>query len=55
LRVTVSTPLARSRREPEGFGTFYERLVPGWFMRRTRDPALAAGTFAAAQLSAGRY
>jgi RNA polymerase sigma-70 factor (ECF subfamily) len=54
--------LARARREPAAFGTFYERyerLVLGYFMRRTRDPELAADltaeTFAAALVAARRY
>jgi RNA polymerase sigma factor (sigma-70 family) len=54
--------LARSRRDPAAFGAFYERherLVLGYFMRRTRDPELAADlaaeTFAAALLGARRY
>ena len=37
--------LSRARRDPAAFGTFYERherLVLGYFMRRTRDPELAA-------------
>jgi hypothetical protein len=37
--------LSRARRDPEAFGAFYERherLVLGFFMRRTRDPELAA-------------
>ncbi len=54
--------LARSARDPEAFGAFYarhERLVLGYFMRRTRDPELsadlAAETFAAALLGAKRF
>jgi RNA polymerase sigma factor (sigma-70 family) len=54
--------LRRSVREPEAFGAFYERherLVLGYFVRRTRDAELsadlAAETFAAALLSARRY
>ena len=47
--------LARSARDPEAFGVFYERherLILGYFVRRLRDPELAADlaaeTFAAA-------
>jgi len=54
--------LRRCRRDPAAFGTFYERherLVLGYFMRRTRDPELAADlaaeTFAAALIAAPRY
>jgi RNA polymerase sigma factor (sigma-70 family) len=54
--------LRRSAREPEAFGRFYERherLVLGYFVRRTHDAELAADlaaeTFAAALLSARRY
>jgi RNA polymerase sigma factor (sigma-70 family) len=54
--------LARSARDPSAFGAFYERherLVLGYFVRRLRDPELAADlaaeTFAAALLSARRY
>jgi RNA polymerase sigma factor (sigma-70 family) len=54
--------LSRARRDPEAFGAFYERherLVLGFFMRRTRDPELAADlaaeTFAAALVGARRY
>ncbi|WP_053225895.1 RNA polymerase sigma factor [Solirubrobacter soli] len=54
--------LARSRRDPAAFGTFYERyerLVLGYFMRRTRDPELAADlaaeTFAVALVAARKY
>jgi RNA polymerase sigma factor (sigma-70 family) len=54
--------LRRSAREPEAFGVFYERherLVLGYFVRRTRDAELAADltaeTFAAALLSSRRY
>jgi RNA polymerase sigma-70 factor (ECF subfamily) len=54
--------LARSARDPGAFGAFYERherLILGYFVRRTRDPELAADlaaeTFAAALLSARRY
>jgi RNA polymerase sigma-70 factor (ECF subfamily) len=54
--------LARARRDPAAFGTFYERherLVIGYFMRRARDPELAADlaaeTFAAALVAARRY
>jgi DNA-directed RNA polymerase specialized sigma24 family protein len=54
--------LRRSSREPGAFGAFYERherLVLGYFVRRTRNAELAADlaaeTFAAALLSARRY
>src|SRR5690349_20053927 len=54
--------LARSVREPDAFGAFYERherLVLAYFVRRLRDPDLAADlaaeTFAAALLSARRF
>ena len=54
--------LSRSRRDPAAFGTFYERherLVLGFFMRRTRDPELAADlsaeTFAVALVAAKKY
>jgi len=54
--------LARARRDPAAFGTFYERherLVLGYFMRRVGDPELAADlaaeTFAAALVAVGRY
>jgi RNA polymerase sigma factor (sigma-70 family) len=54
--------LARSARDPAAFGAFYERherLVLGFFMRRLRDPELAADlaaeTFAAAFLGARRF
>jgi len=54
--------LSSARRDPAAFGTFYERherLVLGYFMRRTRDPELAADlaaeTFAAALVAARRY
>ncbi len=54
--------LARSARDPRAFGTFYERheqLVLGYFMRRARDPELAADlaaeTFAAALVAARRF
>jgi RNA polymerase sigma-70 factor (ECF subfamily) len=54
--------LSRVGSEPEAFGAFYrryERSVLGYFMRRTRDPELAADltaeTFAAALTSAGRF
>src|SRR5690349_11996554 len=54
--------LERSARDPAAFGAFYERherLVLGYFMRRVRDPELAADlaaeTFAAALLGARRY
>jgi RNA polymerase sigma-70 factor (ECF subfamily) len=54
--------LRRSARRPEAFGEFYERherLVLGFFVRRVRDPELAADlaaeTFAKALLSARRY
>jgi RNA polymerase sigma factor (sigma-70 family) len=54
--------LARSGRDPQAFGAFYERherLVLGFFVRRVRDPELAADlaaeTFAAALLGARRY
>lgn len=54
--------LARSARDPEAFGVFYERherLILGYFVRRLRDPELAADlaaeTFAAALLGARRY
>ena len=54
--------LARSARDPAAFGDFYarhERLVLGYFMRRTHDPELAADlsaeTFAAALLGAKRF
>jgi RNA polymerase sigma-70 factor (ECF subfamily) len=54
--------LARSSRDPEAFGVFYarhERLVLGYFMRRTREPELAADlaaeTFAAALRGAKRF
>ena len=54
--------LARSARDPAAFGAFYERherLVLGYFMRRARDPELAADlaaeTFAAAFLGARRF
>jgi RNA polymerase sigma-70 factor (ECF subfamily) len=48
--------------DPEAFTAFYrahERLVPGFFMRRTGDPELAADlaaeTFAAALVSVRRF
>lgn len=54
--------LARSRRDPTAFGAFYERherLVLGYFVRRLRDPELAADlaaeTFAAALLAARKF
>jgi len=54
--------LSRARREPSAFGTFYERherLVLGYFMRRTRDPELAADlaaeTFAVALTASRKY
>ena len=54
--------LARSARDPEAFGVFYERherLVLGFFIRRVRDPELAADlaaeTFAAALIAARKY
>jgi RNA polymerase sigma-70 factor (ECF subfamily) len=54
--------LARTASEPEAFGAFYrryERAVLAYFMRRTRDPEIAADlcaeTFAAALLASGRY
>src|SRR5262245_65431094 len=54
--------LRRSVRRPEAFGEFYERherLVLGFFVRRVRDPELAADlaaeTFAKALLSARRF
>jgi RNA polymerase sigma factor (sigma-70 family) len=54
--------LARSARAPDAFGVFYERherLVLGYFVRRLRDPELAADlaaeTFAAALLSARKF
>lgn len=64
-RPTVSDAdlLARGRRgDAEAFAAFYrrhERLVLGWLMGQTRDPALAADlaaeTFAAAYLGAERF
>jgi RNA polymerase sigma-70 factor (ECF subfamily) len=54
--------LARSARDPEAFGVFYERherLVLGFFVRRLGDPELAADlaaeTFAAALLRSRRF
>jgi RNA polymerase sigma factor (sigma-70 family) len=54
--------LARSARDPEAFGVFYERherLILGYFVRRLRDPELAADlaaeTFAAALIASRRY
>jgi RNA polymerase sigma factor (sigma-70 family) len=54
--------LARSARDPEAFGAFYERherLILGYFVRRVGDPELAADlaaeTFAAALLGARKY
>src|SRR3954462_11866845 len=54
--------LAATRREPEAFAVFYRRHVRallGFFVRRTRDPELAADltaeTFAAALTSRRRY
>lgn len=54
--------LRRTPSEPEAFTAFYrrhERAMIGYFVRRTRDPELAADltaeTFAAALVSAGRY
>jgi RNA polymerase sigma-70 factor (ECF subfamily) len=54
--------LARARRDPAAFGTFYERherLVLGYLMRRTGDPELAADlaaeTFAVALAAARKY
>ena len=54
--------LARSARHPSAFGTFYERherLVLGYFVRRVRDPELAADlaaeTFAAALIGARKF
>jgi RNA polymerase sigma factor (sigma-70 family) len=54
--------LARVRSHPEAFGVFYrryERSVMGYFMRRTRDPEVAADltaeTFAAALRSVRRF
>jgi len=54
--------LAATAREPQAFDAFYRRheaAVLGYFMRRTRDPELtadlAAETFAAALVGAGRY
>jgi RNA polymerase sigma factor (sigma-70 family) len=54
--------LSRARRDPSAFGTFYERherLVLGYFMRRTHDPELAADlaaeTFAVALAAARKY
>jgi RNA polymerase sigma factor (sigma-70 family) len=54
--------LARTPLEPDAFGTFYrryERSVLGYFMRRTRDPDMAADlcaeTFAAALIASRRY
>src|SRR3954447_17185424 len=54
--------LSRARRDPSAFGTFYERherLVLGYFMRRTQDPELAADlaaeTFAVALVAARKY
>jgi RNA polymerase sigma-70 factor (ECF subfamily) len=54
--------LARSARDPAAFGAFYERherLVLGYFVRRVRDPELAADlaaeTFAAAFLGARKF
>ena len=54
--------LSRARRDPAAFGTFYERherLVLGYFMRRTRDPELAADlaaeTFAVALAASRKY
>src|ERR1700754_3189833 len=54
--------LRRSARDPAAFGAFYERherLVLGYFVRRTRDAELAAdlcaGAFAAALLGARRF
>jgi RNA polymerase sigma factor (sigma-70 family) len=54
--------LSRARRDPEAFGTFYERherLVLGFFMRRLGDPELAADlaaeTFAVALVASRKY
>jgi RNA polymerase sigma-70 factor (ECF subfamily) len=54
--------LAATRSEPEAFACFYDRYetsILGYFMRRTRNPQLAAElgaeVFAAALGSAGRY
>jgi RNA polymerase sigma factor (sigma-70 family) len=54
--------LSRARRDPEAFGAFYERherLVLGFFMRRTRDSELAADlaaeTFAVALVASRKY
>ena len=54
--------LARSARDPEAFGVFYERyerLIVGYFLRRLRDPELAADltaeTFAAALIGARKF
>jgi RNA polymerase sigma-70 factor (ECF subfamily) len=54
--------LAGASSDPEAFTTFYERYeaaVLGYFVRRTRDPELAADlaaeVFAAAFQAAGRY
>jgi RNA polymerase sigma factor (sigma-70 family) len=54
--------LSRARRDPEAFGAFYERherLVLGYFMRRTHDAELAADlaaeTFAVALVAARKY
>jgi RNA polymerase sigma-70 factor (ECF subfamily) len=54
--------LARSARDPEAFGAFYERherLILGYFVRRTADPELAADlaaeTFAAALIGSRRF
>jgi RNA polymerase sigma-70 factor (ECF subfamily) len=54
--------LARARRDPAAFGTFYERherLVLGYFMRRTGEPELAADlaaeTFAVALAASRKY
>ena len=54
--------LAASAKDPDSFARFYDRYeaaVAGYFMRRTRDPELAADltaeVFAAALASAARY
>ena len=60
--ITDADLLAATRLDPAGFASFYDRyesLIVGYFMRRTRDPELAADltaeVFAAALAAAPRY
>jgi RNA polymerase sigma-70 factor (ECF subfamily) len=62
MRCSDAELLAATRSEPEAFALFYDRYeasILGYFMRRTRNPEMAAElgaeAFAAALGSAGRY